>query len=326
MKNKNFLELDYLQAVCTKFDESPIFRHFDKYKNKNFQNMFICITYRLRTSAEYINSHKDSPKNEDQTTLLLFHCIQIYNGIKLLFESLLDKKIERKNKKYFCDCFRSNNIKQNISDDVFFEYIRSLALAHPFDTDSRNRPFMSNGELHTSNWIDGSNNDLSRAFSHCMPKKCIKICYLSNKSDNFEIWEIPLQNLKKFIKSKWNLLQDVSNKMINDIIEQNKIWQLKKCDRTITDPIDAFNDIKSILNSRLIDSTYEIDRIISYYQVKLTIKSNQKSVNKFLNDISASITDVRNLVDNLEYEAMYELLDQYVHARPKLSIKCAHMN
>ncbi len=105
--------------------------------------------------------------------------------------------------------------------------------------------------------------------------------------------------------------------MIQAIINQNDRWQKKKCDRNITNPIKALKNIKSILNSRLIDNTYEIDRVISYFKVKLTLKSNQKSLDLFLSDIINVIDGVRDCVDHLEYEAMYQLLDEYVNARPK---------
>ena len=107
-------------------------------------NLICAVMDRLDTSIDYINSHSDYSKNENDIILFFVHVSIIKDAIYQVSNSL---KIDCSNKenifyKYAKDYAIFKNIEEyenyknskNVADDQFYEYLRSLVFAHPAET------------------------------------------------------------------------------------------------------------------------------------------------------------------------------------------------
>lgn len=292
---------------------TPIFPD-DQEQKRNF-NLFWAILDRLESAAHFINRHTDTPKNEEEFILFLVFCCIIKDGVVELFKSLLIKYPYKDDKKYFQNiCYQKPlELKENDcpSDDKFFEYIRTLAFAHPFDT---NRPkFFKKGEKQYSPFvIAGMNSE----------KGEIGVRAYSNKVNNILDIIIPFELLKKYIQSRYELLNLATEKIEEIILEKKNIWKDKKVNRNLN-TLGILRNIMQILIDRHEDH-FIIDIAIKYLTTKLTIKDNEANVNKFRKAIAFKLPIICNAVDEMDYLTMEFELNSIIENWPKNLHPYAH--
>ena len=303
-----FLNPDVYREFRNAFNETPLFMYNEEYKT--CFNLFCAVTDRLESCIEYLNGHAETPKTEeDFLSFVMFSCM-VLDAVKHVLKQLDIEKIDKTD--YFQNICLSkplNNEKHECpTDDKFFEYLRSIMFAHPFET---NRPkFFMKHEIQYSPWVIANN----PATKFRGIKDGVGVRIYSNKFDEIKDLIFSFDVLKKYIKSQY-LLLDLATEKVKEIVSLKEIeWKKHKINRSL-DYLDILKEIKDILKLRH-EEYYDVETVIRYMGCKNTLKENLTSVERFKQGIIEIIPDLCDAIDSLNYEMATEKLDYILHQRP----------
>lgn len=303
-----FLNPDVYREFRNAFNETPLFMYNEEYKT--CFNLFCAVTDRLESCIEYLNGHAETPKTEeDFLSFVMFSCM-VLDAVKHVLKQLDIEKIDKID--YFQNICLSKplNIEKHKcpTDDKFFEYLRSIMFAHPFET---NRPkFFMKHEKQYSPWVIANN----PATKFRGIKDGVGVRIYSNKFDEIKDLIFSFDVLKKYIKSQY-LLLDLATEKVKEIVSLKEIeWKKHKINRSL-DYLDILKEIKDILKLRH-EEYYDVETVIRYMGCKNTLKENLTSVERFKQGIIEIIPDLCDAIDSLNYEMATEKLDYILHQRP----------
>lgn len=303
-----FLNPDVYREFRNAFNETPLFMYNEEYKT--CFNLFCAVTDRLESCIEYLNGHAETPKTEeDFLSFVMFSCM-VLDAVKHVLKQLDIEKIDKID--YFQNICLSKplNIEKHKcpTDDKFFEYLRSIMFAHPFET---NRPkFFMKHEIQYSPWVIANNP--ATKFRGIKDGVGVRIYY--NKFDEIKDLIFSFDVLKKYIKSQY-LLLDLATEKVKEIVSLKEIeWKKHKINRSL-DYLDILKEIKDILKLRH-EEYYDVETVIRYMGCKNTLKENLTSVERFKQGIIEIIPDLCDAIDSLNYEMATEKLDYILHQRP----------
>ena len=303
-----FLNPDVYREFRNAFNETPLFMYNEEYKT--CFNLFCAVTDRLESCIEYLNGHAETPKTEeDFLSFVMFSCM-VLDAVKHVLKQLDIEKIDKTD--YFQNICLSKplNIEKHEcpTDDKFFEYLRSIMFAHPFET---NRPkFFMKHEIQYSPWVIANN----PATKFRGIKDGVGVRIYSNKFDEIKDLIFSFDVLKKYIKSQY-LLLDLATEKVKEIVSLKEIeWKKHKINRSL-DYLDILKEIKDILKLRH-EEYYDVETVIRYMGCKNTLKENLTSVERFKQGIIEIIPDLCDAIDSLNYEMATEKLDYILHQRP----------
>lgn len=303
-----FLNPDVYREFRNAFNETPLFMYNEEYKT--CFNLFCAVTDRLESCIEYLNGHAETPKTEeDFLSFVMFSCM-VLDAVKHVLKQLDIEKIDKID--YFQNICLSKplNIEKHKcpTDDKFFEYLRSIMFAHPFET---NRPkFFMKHEIQYSPWVIANN----PAIKFRGIKDGVGVRIYSNKFDEIKDLIFSFDVLKKYIKSQY-LLLDLATEKVKEIVSLKEIeWKKHKINRSL-DYLDILKEIKDILKLRH-EEYYDVETVIRYMGCKNTLKENLTSVERFKQGIIEIIPDLCDAIDSLNYEMATEKLDYILHQRP----------
>lgn len=303
-----FLNPDVYREFRNAFNETPLFMYNEEYKT--CFNLFCAVTDRLESCIEYLNGHAETPKTEeDFLSFVMFSCM-VLDAVKHVLKQLDIEKIDKID--YFQNICLSKplNIEKHKcpTDDKFFEYLRSIVFAHPFET---NRPkFFMKHEIQYSPWVIANN----PATKFRGIKDGVGVRIYSNKFDEIKDLIFSFDVLKKYIKSQY-LLLDLATEKVKEIVSLKEIeWKKHKINRSL-DYLDILKEIKDILKLRH-EEYYDVETVIRYMGCKNTLKENLTSVERFKQGIIEIIPDLCDAIDSLNYEMATEKLDYILHQRP----------
>lgn len=303
-----FLNPDVYREFRNAFNETPLFMYNEEYKT--CFNLFCAVTDRLESCIEYLNGHAETPKTEeDFLSFVMFSCM-VLDAVKHVLKQLDIEKIDKID--YFQNICLSKplNIEKHKcpTDDKFFEYLRSIMFAHPFET---NRPkFFMKHEIQYSPWVIANN----PATKFRGIKDGVGVRIYSNKFDEIKDLIFSFDVLKKYIKSQY-LLLDLATEKVKEIVSLKEIeWKKHKINRSL-DYLDILKEIKDILKL-LHEEYYDVETVIRYMGCKNTLKENLTSVERFKQGIIEIIPDLCDAIDSLNYEMATEKLDYILHQRP----------
>lgn len=303
-----FLNPDVYREFRNAFNETPLFMYNEEYKT--CFNLFCAVTDRLESCIEYLNGHAETPKTEeDFLSFVMFSCM-VLDAVKHVLKQLDIEKIDKID--YFQNICLSKplNIEKHKcpTDDKFFEYLRSIMFAHPFET---NRPkFFMKHEIQYSPWVIANN----PATKFRGIKYGVGVRIYSNKFDEIKDLIFSFDVLKKYIKSQY-LLLDLATEKVKEIVSLKEIeWKKHKINRSL-DYLDILKEIKDILKLRH-EEYYDVETVIRYMGCKNTLKENLTSVERFKQGIIEIIPDLCDAIDSLNYEMATEKLDYILHQRP----------
>ena len=303
-----FLNPDVYREFRNAFNETPLFMYNEEYKT--CFNLFCAVTDRLESCIEYLNGHAETPKTEeDFLSFVMFSCM-VLDAVKHVIKQLDIEKIDKID--YFQNICLSKplNIEKHKcpTDDKFFEYLRSIMFAHPFET---NRPkFFMKHEIQYSPWVIANN----PATKFRGIKDGVGVRIYSNKFDEIKDLIFSFDVLKKYIKSQY-LLLDLATEKVKEIVSLKEIeWKKHKINRSL-DYLDILKEIKDILKLRH-EEYYDVETVIRYMGCKNTLKENLTSVERFKQGIIEIIPDLCDAIDSLNYEMATEKLDYILHQRP----------
>ena len=306
-----FLDKKLLDGFNSLIRSSNIFHKSSSHKNR--RNLISTVLYRLYSAIDFLNSTAKPLDSQNNFILFFVHACIVKDGIYKFYENIYGKKPEvLNNKNFFDDTFIGNEKffgEGRPTDDVIFEYLRSIVFAHPFETSKSKRSkrtFMEEGEAHISPWINlqyrwpGSGTD-------CF---CIRV-YTNKESPSGDIKDIRFsyESLKSYIKERYNLLKTFIDWGKDAIDSQEAEWKKSKVDRSV-DNWQIIVNAKKILNDRYIESyDYELQLILDYLKYDCGDEKNKKVVNEIITKIQSNINEICDSVDNIDYEKLSNILE-----------------
>ena len=308
-----FLDESIVRKFREAINSSRIFNNSDKHKHR--YNLTCAVMDRLDSAVRYLNQHSVHPQTEEEFICFLVYSCMLKDAIYKLYENVFHKLPPLKDEKkyfanaahYFDPIFDENTCP---SDDMFFEYLRSVAFAHPFETGYRNRPFLQKGETQCSPWVI-----VRSMFSDFGKDDAVGVRIYSNveERDLYDI-QISFNAIKEYIKARYVCLNELTEWAKGEVIEQNEQWKETKVFRS-ENPIETIRSIKEVLLSRF-EETYSISIAEKYLCCELTCQSNKENVSKYRKAIIAVLPRVCDCVDKLDYEELENALD-ILHVTPK---------
>lgn len=276
---------------------------FDQDKSYLAQfNLCCAVIDRLETCVRRLNQYGEYPKSEEDLLIFMMFACMAVDAVKKILEGMkVDIKSENfstpnEENCYFADVYKRSPIynpeKAVPNDDKFFEYLRSLMFAHPFET-SRAK-FLRKDEKQYSPWVIASRP--LRAFSRCSDSVGVRI--YTNQTDEIIDLLVPFALLKEYIKSRYERLKMATKWVYKQIAIVQKKWKEDKVSRD-NGAVDTMIEIDRILSARHFDS-YPCREAISLLKCAVTIDKNRKPVEIFRNAIIAAIPELSDAVDNLD--------------------------
>ena len=305
-ENKEFLDKEVIREFRKTINSSRIFSNVTEHKNR--YNLTCAVMDRLDSTVEYLNKHSCHPSSEDGFICFLVYACMLKDAIYKLYENVFhrlptlndEKKYFSNVTSYYHSIFDENTCP---SDDMFFEYLRSVSFAHPFGTGYRNRPFLQKNEIQYSPWVI-----FKSIFSSFGKEDTVGVRIYSNIAER-DICDIQLSfnSIKNYIKDRYMCLIELTEWAKNEVIVQNERWKEIKVLRS-EDPVKTIRNIKEILKSRF-EETYSIDIAETYLCCELTRQSNKNNVLEYRKAIIALIPYMCDYVDNLDYERLEKTLN-----------------
>lgn len=293
-------------------NSSQIFSKSDKLKEK--YNLICVVMDRVDSAVDYLNNHSDFPETEESFICFLVYACMIKDAVSKLYESVYLKKPEYATQKM---CF--SDVKQYgklvftdetcPTDDMFFEYLRSMAFAHPFQTDKRGRPFIDNGEKQYCPWVIVDGNVVG-----------IRV-YTSSQKFVIQDITFSFDNLKEYIKIRYEHLKELTEWAKEEIIGQNEEWSKHKVNRS-DDVFETIASIREIYVERFFD-TFVVDEIERYLKCEVTVANNIDNVNKYRNALEDSVMKICDALDNIEECDLCSVTDD-VFERPRIAHQMMH--
>lgn len=304
-------------------NESNIFNYDPEHK-ENY-NLFCAVMDRMDSSVLYLNNNANPPKTEQELLFFVMYSCMILDGVKHLLKSLdlsfvYDKREDDDSCKFFKDICLSEPL--NISeeecptDNKFFEYFRSLSMAHPFET---NRPkFFQKKEIQYSPFVIPNSNFMSiRGINDG-----IGIRIYSNKFEEIKDLVFSFNTLKEYINSRFILMEKATKKVYQIIAEKEDEWKKEKVTRNLS-PIETLEEIIELLKRRHED-TYKVELVIKMLDYPLTEIENKDIVSLYREVITNSIPYLIESIEELNYEKLEDIFYNILYVRPKLSHEMAH--
>lgn len=304
----NFLDGNICKELRKVVNSSRIF-HRDSQEKGNY-NLICAVMDRVDSSVEYLNNHSHIPETEDDIMLFMVQACIINDAIKELMKQLQINDDSKDDKKYFKNICMSEPLnidEMNCPTDIrFFEYVRSLIFAHPFET-SRIQFLKNKKETHYSPFLISRSNGLSR--------NCIGIMVYSNQEPSTLSLYIPFETIQNYIKNRYEMLNLAKNELKQRIENKNKEWKKKKINRNQSDT-QILQEVYDTLNERFCD-TYEIEFCIKFLKYQSDNKKNYDAVQTIKDLIVFLIPKICDSIENLDYDELANIVDKIVHTYPQ---------
>lgn len=294
------------QQLCDELreviNETDIFAE-DEEESKKF-HLICALMDRFDTAVQYINDHQKRPNSEAELIIFIVYLCIIKDGIDYIKNVLKIEKSE--DRKIFKNIYEKAQINitedEEFNDDKFFSYVRSLLFAHPLYT-NRSIPNSLKGEIQYSPYISIRPID-----------DLIDITIYSNKREFIPSLSIPFKNFKKYIKGKYEELNQVIEGFRKIIREKETKWKEHKVNRN-QDDIGILKDCINILEERYMD-TYEVEKLITYLTCENSLKENIENVNKYRNAIKRIIPSICDAIDLHNIEEFHSIISFILYVRP----------
>lgn len=319
-KPKTYLDESLIWDLHNVIESSDIFMREELLKHK--YNIFCAFKNRMFSAVKYLNEHSKSPKTEEEFINFLVYAAIVRDGIMKLYENLYGENPPFiGEKKYFLGV-RTYSAKYfseetQPTDDDFFEYLRAMAFAHPYETSKRGRPFMEDGEIQMCPWVI-----IDKSGMTCRIKNPVGIRIYSNKfEDDLQDILFSFDDVKAYIKSRYKCLKEITKWAKEELEKHIEEWKKRKINRN-QDPVDILTEIKSVLTDRFQDAS-SIEDLLVYLTCPISVDENRENVYKFRQAIVGIIPGICDSVDNLDCESMEQEIGELL-AYPREMHQMAH--
>lgn len=294
--------------ICRSFrdaiNESPTISE----EMPDLYNLSCAVMDRLDTAVAYLNSNWEYPKTEEAFMCFLLFACMLNDGIDNIYKKTIGGKpqcnMEKKHFGKFCKmeplCFEDDEIP---ADEDFFEQLRSLAFAHPYDT-NRKKEFKNKFGNQVSPWVVVNSHTM---FMYKFPEPIGVRLYASIKdSNNNDLHDImfSFSAIKDFLIEKYSALEEVTSWIKNESEKVYSKWKERKINRNQA-PCDILREICEILDSRH-ESIYAIEEMISYMEIPLSDNRNEEYVEEYRQYLIGTISGLCDCVDSLDSAGQYE--------------------
>ncbi len=261
-------------------------------------HMICAIMDRMQRATRYLNNKNDYPQSDEEYLLFMVNACMIKHAIDSLSKYLKNQNVVPESAK---SClFREVCITPPLSiedrlvpsDDKFWEYLRSLSFAHPFETD-RQTFLKEDKNTHFSPYIILYNN----INSYCckINNICIKV-YVNDGSD-FEL-NIPWQDILAYVQICYDRLEYYLTWIKNNLEHTYAEWKSHKIDRS-KDCHSILIQLANELRARNDDQVYLIDQMLNDYTCKISNESNSESVQKYRTAITEILPTICDTVEEI---------------------------
>lgn len=323
-KPKTYLDEALIWDLHNVIESSDIFMSEEPLKHK--YNLFCAFKDRMFSAVKYLNKHSKPPKTEEEFINFLVYAAIVRDGIMKLYENLYGKKptfigekkyflgVRTYSEKYFTE-------ETQPTDDNFFEYLRAMAFAHPYETSRGKYPskrlFMQKDEKHICPWVI-----IDKSGMYDRIKNPVGIRIYSNKfEDSLQDILFSFDDVKAYIKSRYDCLKEITKWAKQELAEHIEEWKKIKINRN-QDPVDILTEIKSVLTDRFQD-TYSIEDLVVYLTCPISVEENRENVLKFRQAIIDVISAICDSVDNLDCESMEQIVGK-LFAYPRKMHQMTH--
>lgn len=321
--NAAFLDKAVLESFKAVIYSSPVFQNHENYKHRyNLINVFI---RRMESAVEYLNEHAETPKTETDLIVFLVYATILKDGIYKLYENIYgekppfvnEKKFFRLAHNYVKPCFTEETCP---TDDAFFEYLRAMAFAHPYEVTRRgkDRPFLQTHEINYCPFVIADGPAMDYDASH--DTVGIRIYSNIDASDLDDMF-VSFTAVKNYLVDRYNSIDRLREWAETGIAEQQDLWSRVKVNRN-QDQISILEEIKQILISRFEETDF-VDDAIEYLSCPLSVGDNEVNVGLFRQAIIDAIPTICDCVDRFDYEGMANAL-YLIYALPKRMHVHAH--
>lgn len=290
-------------VVC----ETHLYRYDAKVRSE--YSMICAVADRIQDADKWLNNHLDFPEDwvTAQTFLMLLAIIK--SGVEALcFRLGINRKFtERNNSESYvffgdvcvgCSLFDGNNIA--FTDDEFFQYFRSLSFTHPqgtFKNGKRNYPFLKKDEIVYSPYIV-----LEKApwpsYAKRMPSIGVQV--YSNMRDDTRYIFVPYESLLGYLKSRHDSIEEVIAILAKWVRKAETGFKRERLDRQM--PAEkALRGFVEVLSKRGRES-YNLVDAIKYLDCSISNEENRDAVEGFRNEILRIVPQLREELENLNYE------------------------
>lgn len=140
MRTKNAKpQLDRTIIIKLKEEMDSFYTLVSREKYFDIYYLSSAVVGRLELSVDYINKNIKYPFEEYEYINFMLYANMIVDGVKVLYEKIFKQQAYDKEIKYFRHAQEQKILhlseQEYIDDDRFFEYLRSITFAHPFNTD-----------------------------------------------------------------------------------------------------------------------------------------------------------------------------------------------
>lgn len=279
-------------------------------------HLICAIMDRMQRATRYLNNKNDYPKSDEEYLLFMVYACMIKNAVDILSKYLKAQNVVPESAK---SChFREVCINPPLSiedrlipsDDNFWEYLRSLSFAHPFETD-RQAFLKVDKNTHLSPYIILYNN--INAYCCKINNICIKV-YVNDGSD-FEL-NIPWQDFLAYVQTCYDRLEYFSIWVKNELEHTYAEWKSHQIDRS-KDCHSILIQLANELKARNDDQVYLIDQILNDYTCEISDESNNESIQKYRTAITGILPTICDAVE--ENGTLMNILKDHLFVLPRHS-------
>lgn len=323
--NSSFLDGSIIDSFRETINSSSIFSDHDSYKHKF--NLICVFMDRIDSAIRYLNKYADLPASEEDFINFLVYAAILRDGVIKLYENIFHTKppfVDEK--KYFSNAMHYNKpyFSANTcpTDDDFFEYLRAMAFAHPYEVSAnrreKNRPFMQKNERHFCPWVIVGNS--LTTFGGMKDAVGVRIYSSIDEKGIIDI-TIPFRALKEYIKARYESIAELTKWAKEGIADQIDEWKQIKVNRDQR-PDEILQEVINILKDRF-ENTFSVETVLTYLSCPLSDKRNAENVTIYRDAIIQTIPSVCDCVDSLDYEGMERALS-IAFPQPKQMHGMAH--
>ncbi len=338
-------------AIC--YDLRETINSIPRRSKKKYYNLCCAVMDRVDDCLEILNSYSQIPKSDSDFMVFMMYACMVCDAVKQLLlaikeandcdESISYEETDLFSKIYIHssvynsetheDTSGKNNIKFNNrkmvkktiiengnrqeyvvpTDEHFFEYLRTLVFAHPFDT--RRPKFLSKNEIQSSPWVSV---DPNKTFDSSY-KNPVRICVYS--TIDVRDWvhiDVPFATIKEYVARRYNQL-GLATKWIKDEYEQRKsAWRKKPLNRDLPLPELLQQMYEHYIEHAEKENGYWIELLQRYLLTEISAEINRVPVEAFKTEIKNALPKICDAIDYIENERVIEICDQLFKS-PKLS-------
>ena len=189
--------------------------------------------------------------------------------------------------------------------DAFFQYFRSLVFAHPGMV-TRSQGILLEGEVQYCPFI------VERALKIYAyePDDYVGVMiYSSVKERDWKTLRVRFSVLKEYLKSRYESLGLVLDKVNKKIKKSTKTWKMVTVDSQLP-PLDQLKFMRDEFDKRCDDwSVYQTQQLIDLLECPCTLEANQSRVKMFRQEIADSLPALSTAFSRLDYAEYLNIVD-----------------